>query len=251
MNTIQKFNRYCATLALLNKEEWSIPIPVKLAELRESPLLMEDVWISATLSNKHPCWLVEPKVWEGIHALLKTDRCLEEQKRLGVEANNLCQWFGWELLALEAAIAFPSNSSIQIPLMQQRDHLLCLKDLWSNPLASAACFDAHVERASSLAGRSKPIVVPNLQWIPALTPSQQTTLVLFSENKGDKMEDLLSSSLQQTLEPPERDHQDTVYHGPEGKDNIILVDFILDSDAGNGGEDTTGVVPVALFWVLP
>ncbi|KAG6864308.1 hypothetical protein C0991_010699, partial [Blastosporella zonata] len=116
---------------------------------------------------------------------------------------------------------------------------------------SAARFDAHVKRASSLAGRSKPIVAPDLQWIPALTPSQQTTLVLFSENEGDKMEDLLSFSLQQTLEPPERDHQDTVHHGPEGKDNLILVDFILDSDAGNGEEDTTGVVPVALFWVLP
>ncbi|KAG6852222.1 hypothetical protein H0H87_010524 [Tephrocybe sp. NHM501043] len=76
MNAICKFNGYCVTLAALSKEEWSIPLPaplpVKLAELRESPLLMEDVWISKT-PGEQPQWLVEANVCVGIWALLKLD----------------------------------------------------------------------------------------------------------------------------------------------------------------------------------
>ncbi|KAG6903783.1 hypothetical protein DXG01_014927, partial [Tephrocybe rancida] len=92
MNAIWKFNGYCSTLETLNKPEWPIPLPeplpVKLAELRESPLLMEDVWISKT-AGERPRWLVEPQVRNGIRAFLKTDRCVEEQRRLTTSAVGL------------------------------------------------------------------------------------------------------------------------------------------------------------------
>ncbi|KAG6851564.1 hypothetical protein C0991_008066, partial [Blastosporella zonata] len=74
MNAICKFNGYCDTLATMYKDDWSIPLPeplpIKLTELCESPLLMEDVWISKR-PGERPRWLAEPKVREGIRAVLK------------------------------------------------------------------------------------------------------------------------------------------------------------------------------------
>jgi hypothetical protein len=36
--------------------------------------------------------------------MLKIDRCTEEYRRIGIEADNLCRWFGQELAAIELAI---------------------------------------------------------------------------------------------------------------------------------------------------
>jgi hypothetical protein len=36
--------------------------------------------------------------------MLKIDRCMEEHRRLGIEADNLCRWFGRELAAIELSI---------------------------------------------------------------------------------------------------------------------------------------------------
>ena len=46
--------------------------------------------------------------------MLKVDHCLEEQRRLGQEADNLCRWFGRELLALEAAVLSPFSESVRL-----------------------------------------------------------------------------------------------------------------------------------------
>ena len=64
---------------------------------------MEDVWISSS-SEEPPRWLTDINVRNGIRALLKADRCMEEQRRLGYEADNLCNWFGRELTSLEVAL---------------------------------------------------------------------------------------------------------------------------------------------------
>jgi hypothetical protein len=42
--------------------------------------------------------------------MLKLDRCQEERRRLGMEADNLCRFFGRELCAVEVAIATPSST---------------------------------------------------------------------------------------------------------------------------------------------
>ena len=41
--------------------------------------------------------------------MFQLDHCIEERWRLGVEADNLCRWFGREVLATEVAIALPAS----------------------------------------------------------------------------------------------------------------------------------------------
>ncbi|KAG6805962.1 hypothetical protein H0H92_013223, partial [Tricholoma furcatifolium] len=61
VNAIRKFNGYCAQLAALYREEWHMPLPeplpLKLAPLCDSTLLLEDVWISETPEEEVPRWL--------------------------------------------------------------------------------------------------------------------------------------------------------------------------------------------------
>ena len=45
----------------------------------------------------------------GIWAMLKCNRCLEEQHQLGMEADNLCCWFGNELAMVELALRTPGS----------------------------------------------------------------------------------------------------------------------------------------------
>jgi hypothetical protein len=89
-----------------------IPVPRhlsnKLAILRDDPYLMEDVWIEMK-TGPAPRWLTDPNVRTGIRAMLKGDRCLEERRRLGLEADNLCRWFGQELAAVELALRLPAS----------------------------------------------------------------------------------------------------------------------------------------------
>ena len=49
-------------------------------------------------------------VHTGIRAMLKHDWYLEEWCQLGVEADNLCQWFGNELAAVELALRTPGST---------------------------------------------------------------------------------------------------------------------------------------------
>lgn len=114
LTAIRKFNRYCAKLAELYKPEWGIPLPAPLPVMLDnlrgngSTILMEDVWITRTPGTL-PRWLEDSDVREGIRAMLKIDRCKEERLRLGIEADNLCRWFGRELSAVETALVLPSS----------------------------------------------------------------------------------------------------------------------------------------------
>ena len=114
MTAIRKFNKYCEKLANLHKPEWAIPLPdplpTTLSGLCDGHILMEDVWISRTFEDI-PRWLRDPDVREGIKAMLKKERCVEETRRLGLEADNLCCWFGKEYLAVELALATPTSNS--------------------------------------------------------------------------------------------------------------------------------------------
>ncbi|KAF8993326.1 hypothetical protein BDQ17DRAFT_1392690 [Cyathus striatus] len=99
MSAIKKFNKYCEKISQLHKPEWNIPLPeplpTQLSVLCDSSNLMEDVQITWTE--------------DGIRGMLKKDCCLEECRRLGIESDNLCQWFGRELAAIEVAAALPSS----------------------------------------------------------------------------------------------------------------------------------------------
>ena len=102
-------------MAELHDPEWGIPLPeplpLKLDGLRNGSLLMEDVWISHA-PGAVPPWLEDPNIWAGIRAMLQLDHCIKERWRLGVEADNLCCWFGRELLATEVAVVVSSSQCI-------------------------------------------------------------------------------------------------------------------------------------------
>lgn len=105
--SISKYNEHCVKLKRLHQSEWGIPLPqqlpTKFVDLKECPSLMEDVWITPIPGNP-PMWLEDSNVRNGIRAMLKIDRCYEERRRLGNEADNLCRWFGRELCAVELAL---------------------------------------------------------------------------------------------------------------------------------------------------
>ncbi|KIJ09255.1 hypothetical protein PAXINDRAFT_17653 [Paxillus involutus ATCC 200175] len=93
MAAIHKYNKYCQQLEQLYDPSYAIPLPAplptKLAELRCDQTLLQDVWISPSTGDI-PCWLDNPSVHHGIHTVLKCDRCHEEQRQLGIEADNMC-----------------------------------------------------------------------------------------------------------------------------------------------------------------
>jgi hypothetical protein len=121
MTAIWKFNAYCERLEALYDPSWGVPLPcplpTKLAELRVDHSLMEDVWITPSIGEV-PRWLEDPDVRDGIRALLKRERCREEQKRLGIEADNLCRFFGDELAAHELALRMPGCKWIFIVILR-------------------------------------------------------------------------------------------------------------------------------------
>ena len=86
---------------------WAL-LPTKLAELHNDQSLLQDIWVTPSI-GEIPRWLEDIDVREGIRAVLKSDHCLEEQCRLGIEADNMCWWYGCELCAVELAIQRPES----------------------------------------------------------------------------------------------------------------------------------------------
>jgi len=117
MSTIRKFNLYCEQLERLYDPTSSIPLPTplltKLNKLRNHQSLMEDMWISPSI-GEIPCWIDNQDVRTGICAMLKCNQCLEECRRLGMEADNLCCWYGTELAAVELALRTPESMSSKL-----------------------------------------------------------------------------------------------------------------------------------------
>ncbi|KAG2091619.1 hypothetical protein BD769DRAFT_1631979 [Suillus cothurnatus] len=170
---LRKFNGYCERLEELYEPDCSIPLPTplptKLNELRNDQTLMEDIWITPSVGDV-PRWLDDQDVHDGIRAMLKRDRCIEEQRRLGLEADNLCRWFGDELAAIELALQLPENIRFSILLRQRREHLRHLQIRWSNPLASPLRFESRARHAESLAMRiSGASQECALHWVPLIS----------------------------------------------------------------------------------
>jgi hypothetical protein len=208
---------------------------MKLNDLRNDPTLLEDVWISPCIGEV-PRWLEDPEARDGIRALLKCDRCQEEQHRLGREADNMCRWFGRELAAIELALRQPQcMSSIQACfhmlnpptdsvygslLRQRRESIQNLQDRWPNVLASPARYSSQariaIQLAISLSGGSSP---PELQWLDpvVLTLADECQAEEDAEDvtpPGDTVDDIFDSGtavLQDVLVgsvPDESDEED-------------------------------------------
>ncbi|EGO05107.1 hypothetical protein SERLA73DRAFT_45356, partial [Serpula lacrymans var. lacrymans S7.3] len=175
MTAFQKFNMYCKHLHTLYDLSWAIPLPTplptKLNDLQNDQTLIEDVWISPSVSEIPP-WLEDPDVGYGICAVLKWDRCKEEQCRLGMEADNICRWFGQELAAIELALCMPAYSTFKLALQQQCNYLHHLQKRLEGPLASQARYDSQASEAIRLAATLLGGSVPaTYHWIiPDLPP---------------------------------------------------------------------------------
>ncbi|KAG2021067.1 sentrin-specific protease [Coprinopsis cinerea AmutBmut pab1-1] len=169
LGDIRLFNRYCTELKEIYKKEWNLPLPSPLTEnlvtLRDDPTLYEDVWITVSPEGIPP-WLGDPAVREGIRGLHRRDRAQEERRRIGVEADNMCRWFGRELKALDHAISDPANSHLQEVLHLWRDAHLQLKHRWRTSLVSDVRYQSHID-SSTLGGHPRFTFLP-----PATIPAQ-------------------------------------------------------------------------------
>ena len=112
MTAIRKFNKYRAEMMRLYQPAWNFPLPEALPEelkvLREDSSLLSDVWITR-ISPEVPRWLEDSDVRSGIRAVLAKDRCLEERRRLEMEADNLCRAYSLNLAAVELAMRDPNS----------------------------------------------------------------------------------------------------------------------------------------------
>ncbi|KAI0746147.1 hypothetical protein C8Q76DRAFT_605599, partial [Earliella scabrosa] len=169
LTAIRKFNSYCDTMKRQYRKKWNVPLPTKLptelSTLRDDPSLLTDVWITPVPSPM-PRWLHEPNVRRGIRAMLLKDRCLEERRRLGKEADNLCRWYGSELAAVELAILTPRFARIHFLLEQRKTELLLLQARWRTPLASELRFATNTTEAVRIAHQVSGIgQAPALTWV--------------------------------------------------------------------------------------
>ena len=79
-----------------------------LFKLKVDDPIWDDIGLDESLDEEAvgvPRWLGDEKVRQGIPAMLKVDRCVEEQERLVQERVTLEEWAGAEWHAIQAAIA--------------------------------------------------------------------------------------------------------------------------------------------------
>lgn len=141
---------------------------MELGPLREDPSLLTDVWVTRILSTV-PKWLEDPEIRIGIRAMLDQDRCLEERRRLGIEADNLCRCYGRELAAIEVAMRQPksmwslivqltltnssSDAAIAFLLRQKKEQALLLQHYWQTPLTPRTWFKSQSSEAIRIANK--------------------------------------------------------------------------------------------------
>ncbi|KIK11422.1 hypothetical protein PISMIDRAFT_19535, partial [Pisolithus microcarpus 441] len=112
-----------------------------------------------------PLWLQDADMRDGIRALLKHERCLEEQRHLGSEADNMCRWFGHELSAVHAALQQPENGNYHLILRQHLETILELQERWPTVLCSSSRYTYQARVAIQLADTITGASLPSLHWL--------------------------------------------------------------------------------------
>ncbi|KAF7972323.1 hypothetical protein HWV62_18424 [Athelia sp. TMB] len=180
LRSIRTFNKYCAKLDGLHDPSWNIPIPkplpTKLSQLRDDSSLMEDVWISRE-HERIPRWLDDANVRDGIRALMKHDRCLEERRRLGLEADHMCAQLGRELAEVELAIQMPEYHMIHPLLQEHHIQLRLLQPQWTFALQSDIQIKSAIAQATDTANRVLGISPSTtLDWVTTVMLSTSESL---------------------------------------------------------------------------
>ncbi|KIJ57977.1 hypothetical protein HYDPIDRAFT_73001, partial [Hydnomerulius pinastri MD-312] len=222
MSAIKKFNKYCEQLEEAYDPAYAIPLPTplptKLADLHNDQTLLQDVWIAPSI-GEIPHWLEDSSVRDGIRALLKHDRCREEQHRLGIEADNMCRWFGLELSAVELALRQPENSSFQLILQHRREAMLELQEQWPTTLASSVRYAGQAKEAVSLAESLSGISsTMELYWLMPVVCSLPSENVAEEDGESMGMDD----------SGPVTDSEPTL-----DPDQVLLGDVLVGGEIGN------------------
>ncbi|KAG2737671.1 hypothetical protein P692DRAFT_201672633, partial [Suillus brevipes Sb2] len=250
MTAIRKFNSYCEQLESHYDISSGIPLPsplpTKLVDLRADPTLMEDVWITPS-AGEVPRWLEDSEVRDGIRALLKRDRCHEEQLRLRTEADNLCRFFGAELAALELAIRSSGSDHFTAALQQRRSHFLQTQSRWTNPLASSAQFAAQVNKAQQIvlgvSGDSQHPSISSIHTITLESPDLEddqtcTDEVLHVDSDQAALADLLEGDTgpldHDDADTTDFDHNvDVNFVQSDGSENFLIDDYNVPARESN------------------
>ncbi|KAI6003806.1 hypothetical protein EDD15DRAFT_2360083 [Pisolithus albus] len=203
MAAIRKYNAYCEQLSQLYDPSWAIPLPsslpTKLVDLRNDVSLMEDVWITPS-AGETPRWLEDADVRDGIRALIKRERCVEEQRRLGLEADNMCRWFGYELSAIQVALRQPENSNYHLILRQRLEAILELQERWPTVLCSPSRYANQAQVSIQLADAITGASLPSLSWLSPVIVDNHTNSAEDEDMWG--VTDLLGGDLPDlSLEP--------------------------------------------------
>ncbi|KAJ7310118.1 hypothetical protein DFH08DRAFT_718861 [Mycena albidolilacea] len=92
---ITKFNSLCANLETLHPLGCLIPIPLplptELNNLKNNPVLPEDIWVTPSTTGSILRWLENHNVCDGICSLHSVDRCTEEGSHLNLEWVSMCR----------------------------------------------------------------------------------------------------------------------------------------------------------------
>ncbi|KAJ2934568.1 hypothetical protein H1R20_g2518, partial [Candolleomyces eurysporus] len=169
---IQRYNTECQALAAMRPPGCQIPVPdplpTSMVELKRDNSLMENVWIEPVTDGSHR-WVHDQDVRDGIRAMLRLQRCREERRRLGTEADNMFRWYRRELQAIMAAIDDPSNSYLMSQLRLQFEEVAELKSTWGTAFIPEASYDAHLSAIQQSAGSSP------FTWIPVVVSGNLTS----------------------------------------------------------------------------
>ncbi|KAJ2914823.1 hypothetical protein MD484_g5591, partial [Candolleomyces efflorescens] len=161
-SAVEHYNRDCNKLAKARPPKCTIPVPKPLPStlklLKACPDLMESVWIEPIDPQKQR-WVHDAGIRSGIRAVHRLERCAEETRRLGREADNMCRWFGREVSAVAAAMQDPANLGLLCFLQQDFDDLLALADTWPTALVPKLRYDDHIAKAGKSASRLTWLVV--------------------------------------------------------------------------------------------
>jgi hypothetical protein len=105
---IRIYNRYCAQLGAENvwNPQWGLPkprpLPTNPDQLKDDAGFLES--INLRFAHQTPRWSSDPSIRLGIRAMLKLDRCREEERRLRRESLNMLEWFKQEMTAVNVAL---------------------------------------------------------------------------------------------------------------------------------------------------